>query len=92
MIAEEEEEDYKEPRYEEDSDGNMEDVKKQDILLKALGMEKSQHYQSMQFEEICNNRAVKILIDGGSTLNLVSRIICSEVKLKVEQASSYQSI
>lgn len=85
MIGDEEPEKYERaPKFDEDPEDIAQDWRNEEILLAALGHDEQAIKQPLVFGGVCKDQAVKILVDGGSTLNLVSTHICDKLELQVE--------
>lgn len=86
MIAEvEETEDYEgAPVFDEDPNEDKCDWQEQKVVLAAIGIHEVQKKGPMQFAGVCGGKEYQILIDGGSTLNLISSALCEELKLYVK--------
>ena len=86
MIAEVKEvEVYEEaPVFDEDPNEDKCDWQEQKVVLAALGIQEVQKGGPMQFS--CNwcERNYQVLIDGGSSLNLISLDFCKELGLQVQ--------
>lgn len=88
MIDEEEEIYQGEPVYDEDPTEINDELEGQEVILVALGMDEVKKYQPLQLEGFFHNRGVKILLDSGSSLNLINNSLCSELGLhKAVQAT-----
>lgn len=85
MVSEIDEEEFtEEPRYDENLNEVLDNWKEHDIILTTLGVDKGKYSQPLQFKGVCQGRDIKVLIDSGSTLNLVNDKVCSALGLEVE--------
>lgn len=82
IIAEEEETgDYEsEQKFDEAPGEETENWKDQKIILAALGMEAGGS-KPLQFTGLVGNKGMEILIDGGSSKNLINSQLCKELNL-----------
>lgn len=85
MVAEDEEAaGYEgEPKFDEAPGETEEDWQDQKIILAALGMDTDVH-QPLQFKGLIDNKEMNILIDGGSSKNLVHSQVCKELGLTTQ--------
>lgn len=92
MVADDEVfEDYiEEPKYDEIPGENKDDWKDQELLLAALGLPASKQLKPLQFDGSYKDQALKVLVDGGSSLNLINALSFKEGDMKIETRESVQ--
>lgn len=55
------------------------------VLLSALGIKETKMKSPLQFTGLFDGRNIKLLVDSGSTINLVSKRLCEELDLPVKK-------
>lgn len=87
MIFEEERmEDYEgAPIFDEDPNEEECDPQEQKLILAALGVQEVQVKGPIQVKVRNKDKDYRVLVDGGSTLNLVSSYLCKALDLTVQQ-------
>lgn len=72
------------PKYDEGPDDEKENWQDQDLLLAALGVDKLDNHAPLQFEGVTTSRKIKILVDGGSSINLIKEDLAKELNLQMQ--------
>lgn len=88
MIAEpDEEEDYAEPPKFDEAPEGEEDWTGEDLVLAALQLERIPKTTPLQFKGDLQGQTIKVLIDGGSSLNLISKKVSHALQLPMVTSS-----
>lgn len=72
------------PIFDEDPNEEGCHLQEQQVILAGLGIQEVQAKGPIQVTGVQNGKSYKILIDGGSTLNLISTNLCEELMLSVQ--------
>lgn len=75
------------PIFDEDTSENKEERQDQKSILTTLGLPEIPTKEPLQYTGLGQGRPYKVLIDGGSTLNLVSASLCLELRLPTQDST-----